>query len=84
MVSGRVKDEKTGGNKPALEQDHRVGKVVEGTVVEKGVAVEIAPLPHLRPRRIDAEGHDLEERVDDPDAEVFPRPPGESEAEGPG
>ena len=62
---------------PAPEDCAGVPVVMERGAVELRVAVEVARLADLRPRRPDPEGHEREEQVHDPDPEVLAALPGE-------
>src|SRR6185369_4857643 len=80
--SDGVETDEGAGNEPPFQDRHRVSQVVEGSVVQKRVAVEVASLPYLRPGGVEAEGHDPQQRVDDPDAEILFGIAGEGKGEG--
>src|ERR1035438_35851 len=44
---------------------------IEARPRQFGVPVEVLQPPHLGPRRIDAQGYDRQQQIDDPDAEIF-------------
>src|SRR5579862_8890457 len=50
-------------NRTSVEVETRPGKL--------GVAVEVVHLPHFRPGRIDTQGDERQQQVDDPDTEVL-------------
>ncbi|MNS91975.1 hypothetical protein D3C72_1260890 [compost metagenome] len=63
----------------ALEDRTRLAVVVERGVIEPRVAVEILERADLGPGGVDAEREHREQRVDDPDTEVFRARSGERE-----
>ncbi len=79
MIGQVVGDERQHGDDAPLEDRHRVAVIVEVGVRDPGVAIEVALLAHLRPRRIDAERDERQEQVNQPDAEVFLPVAGEGE-----
>ncbi len=77
----RVQQESDGGDQPPLEQRDRVGQVFERLIVQGRAPVEKAAFAHLGPGRVDADGHEFEQGVDDPDAEIVAGRAGEAEGE---
>jgi len=47
-----------------------------------GVPIKVLQPPHLGPRRIDAQGDDRQQQIDDPDAEIFGATTGETNCSG--
>ncbi len=71
MAHGVVDAEQREGDQPPLEDRDGVGEILEAFAVDAGMAVEIAALADLGPRRVDPEGDDAEREVDDPDPEIL-------------
>lgn len=55
----------------ALQNRHRVCRIVEGVTVEERIFIEVPAIAHLCPWCIDAECQDRQERIHDPDPEIF-------------
>ncbi|SOY82879.1 hypothetical protein CBM2599_A150120 [Cupriavidus taiwanensis] len=57
--------------------------IVEAGAVQPRIAVEVLQRAHLGPGGIDAQGDDGQQRIDDPDSEIFRARPGEAQAQRP-
>ena len=55
----------------SLQNLFRVAGVIEGMSVEQGAVVKILFAPHFGPCRINAEGNNRQQEIDNPDGEIF-------------
>src|SRR6267142_1598 len=82
LASERVDDESEKRDDAPPENRLGAAEIVEGLAVEAGAAVEVFFLADLRPGRVDAERHQAEKQIHDPDAEVLAGASGELGAHG--
>lgn len=77
-----VSDQQARGDQASLENRHRIAVVFKRRAGEMRIVVEVAHLADFRPRGIYAERDDVEQQIDDPDAEVFGARTGKSQTLG--
>ena len=71
LARHRVQQHHRADQQEAAQHALRVAVEVQRMPADRGVAVEVAQAPHLGPRVVQAERHQREQQVDDPDAEIL-------------